>query len=195
MEEAKEIFERFGFEVGTFKSFNGWLKWWKKWQSIKKLVMCGGSGDVRGETVVLWKERLPEIVSSYASQDVWNLVDLGLFWHALPEKGWDCYHIPCILFNTFFLHAGLAQEVKNCAGGKKSKHRNTIVFMVNAAGGNESSHLLLWNFRILDWILGKLKSGLKSESGRNPKDLQFSNTTVSRFFFLSTNTTSKLQPL
>ena len=49
---------------------------------------------MRGETVVLWKERLPEIVSSYA-------------------------------------------------GGKKSKHRNTIVFMVNAAGGNESKPIVI----------------------------------------------------
>lgn len=87
MEKAKEISERLGFEAGTFKASNGWLECWKKRHSIKRLVICGESGDVRGETVASWRERLPEIVSSYAPQDVWNLDESGLFWRALPEKG------------------------------------------------------------------------------------------------------------
>ena len=65
--EAKEISECFDFESGTFKASNGWLECWKKRHSIKKLVICGESGDVRRETVVSWKERLPEIVSSYSA--------------------------------------------------------------------------------------------------------------------------------
>ena len=92
----------------------------------------------------------------------------------------------------FFLHAGLGQEAKNCAGGKKSKHRITIAFIVNAAGGSESKPIVIAKSRnprcfkhvdksklpvqyyhqpkswmtgeILDQILGKLKSKLKSAS-------------------------------
>ena len=99
-----------------------------------------------GETVVSWKERerLPEIFSSYAPQDNWKLDESGLFWRASPEKGWVCYHIPCISFNAFFLSCRpLGQEAKDCAGGKMSKHFIRILFIVNATGGSESKPIVI----------------------------------------------------
>ena len=39
-----------------------WLEKWKKRFAIKQLKICGESGEVQGETVDSWKERLPEIV-------------------------------------------------------------------------------------------------------------------------------------
>ena len=32
----------------------------------------GESGDVQGEMVDSWKERLPEIINGYNKDDVWN---------------------------------------------------------------------------------------------------------------------------
>ena len=62
-EKAKEIAERFG--KTEFKGSRGWLDKWKKRYNVKQLKISGESGDVRGDTVDSWKERLPEIVKGY----------------------------------------------------------------------------------------------------------------------------------
>ena len=50
-------------------------------------AICGESGDVQGETVDSWKERLPEIVDGYSKDDIWNMDEIGVFWKALPNRG------------------------------------------------------------------------------------------------------------
>ena len=45
------------------------------------------AGDVRGETVDSWKERLPELLQGYSSCDIWNLDETACFWKALPDHG------------------------------------------------------------------------------------------------------------
>ena len=60
-------------------------------------------------TVDSWKERLPEIVSKYKKEDIWNMDESGVFWRALPEKGFG-------------------EKGKICRGGKKSKLRITGIF-------------------------------------------------------------------
>ena len=52
---------------------------------LSQVVVSGEAGDIRGETVSSWKERLPEVVG-YDAKDVWNLDETGCFWWALPEK-------------------------------------------------------------------------------------------------------------
>ena len=54
---------------------------------MKQLKVNGESADVRGKTVDSWKERLPEIVKGYAKEDIWNMDETGVFWQALPERG------------------------------------------------------------------------------------------------------------
>ena len=73
------------------------------------------SGDVEGATVESWKERLPEIVQGYEKDDIWNMDETGLFWRALPDKGFG-------------------QKSKQCKGGKKMKQWLTIAFFVTATG-------------------------------------------------------------
>ena len=84
---------------------------WKKQHHIKQMTVSGESGDVSGATVDSWKERLPHILEGYTAQDIWNLDETECFWRALPDKGFS-------------------QRTKECKGGKKSKQRMTVTFIV-----------------------------------------------------------------
>ena len=100
MEKAKEVAEKLG--KPDFKGFRGWLDKWKKRYNVKQLRNCGESGDVQGETVESWKERIPEIVQGHEKEDIWSMDETGIFWCALPEHGFG-------------------QKSRSCKGGKKSK--------------------------------------------------------------------------
>ena len=101
--------------TSNFKGTNGWLERWKRRYNVQKVAVSGESGDVSGVTVSAWKERLPEILREYDKKNLYNLDETGCFWKALPQQGF-------------------AEKGKQCRGGKKSKRRFTIAFMVNAAG-------------------------------------------------------------
>ena len=51
-QQAKDIAERLG--ITTFKASNGWLEKWKLRHNIKRMTVCGESGEVRGEIVESW---------------------------------------------------------------------------------------------------------------------------------------------
>ena len=62
--------------------------------------------------------------------------ETACFWQALPDKGFS-------------------QKGKQCKGGKKSKKRITVTFIVNAAGGKEGKPIVIWkseNPRCLKWF-------------------------------------------
>ena len=54
---------------------------------LKLFKVSGESGDVQGETVDSWKERVPELLSGYRKEDMWNMDETGNFWRALPDNG------------------------------------------------------------------------------------------------------------
>ena len=97
-EKAKEIAVRLG--KPKFSGSNGWLQKWKVRYNIKQVTICGESGDIRGDTVESWKERLPELLRGFSREDIWNLDETGCFWKALPDRGFG-------------------QKGKQCKGGKK----------------------------------------------------------------------------
>ena len=68
IEKAKMIAATLG--KPEFKGSQGWLEKWKKRFAIKELKICGESGEVQGETVDSWKERLPEIVQGYSKDNI-----------------------------------------------------------------------------------------------------------------------------
>jgi len=88
------------------------------------MKVYGESGDVSGETVVSWKERIPELLRGYSAKNIWNLDETGCFWRALPEYGFG-------------------KKGSLCKGGKKAKQRFTIALIANAAGGKESA-IVIW---------------------------------------------------
>ena len=49
--------------------------------------VCGESGDVSGDTIESWLERLPEHVDGYQKENIWNMDETGVFWKALPDRG------------------------------------------------------------------------------------------------------------
>jgi hypothetical protein len=67
-EKAKQIAETLG--VDHFKASNGWLDRWKKRYDVHKMKVSGESGDVSGETVASWKERIPELVRGYSAERI-----------------------------------------------------------------------------------------------------------------------------
>lgn len=67
---------------------------------------------------------MPEILEGYDKEDVYNLDETGCFWRALPTSGFG-------------------EKGKKCKGGKKSKLKFTIAFLVNAAGEKETP-IVIW---------------------------------------------------
>ena len=113
------------------------------------MTISSESGDVSG-TVDSWKERLPDIVQGYSSEDVWNLDESGVFWQALPDKDFG-------------------QKVKLCKSGKKSKQRFTVTFIVNGAGKSESKPIVIRKSENPRCFKGIKKSELPVEYFSQPK--------------------------
>ena len=78
IEKARQIAKHLGVE--NFKGTNRWIEKGKKRYNIKQMNVCGESGDIQGETVSSWMERLPEILRGYAKEDTYHLDETGSFW-------------------------------------------------------------------------------------------------------------------
>ena len=103
-----------------FKALNGWLNRFKTRHSISQAVICGESGSVDKEIVQSWKSRLPDITTGYATCDIYNMDESGIFFQALPD-------------NT------LREKGTECKRGKRSKEQITAMFCVNMDGEFEKT--------------------------------------------------------
>ena len=54
--------------------------------SISHAVISGESGSVDEDVVESWKLRLPAITAGYATRDIYNMDESGMFYRALPDK-------------------------------------------------------------------------------------------------------------
>ena len=95
--------------MAGFKGTNGCLEKWKKKYNVKNLAVCGESGDVCGNTVDSWKERLLELVHGYCKENIWNMDKTVCFFKALPVKGFG-------------------MKGRQCKGGKKVCKGSLLLF-------------------------------------------------------------------
>ena len=68
-------------------------------------------------------ERLQELSTRYSPENIWNMNESGCFFKALPDKG-------------------LVERGKQAKGGKKSKLRFKIAFLLMLPGKKSNSQLL-----------------------------------------------------
>ena len=120
--KAKEIANLLG--KADFEATSGWLSKWKKCYNVKRVSICGESGDVRGDTVTSWKWTIAWNFKRLWQTRCFQLRRNRLLWRALPDRGFG-------------------QKGKKCKGGKLSKCRFTIAFLVNADGEKETL-IVIW---------------------------------------------------
>lgn len=132
-----------------FKASNGWLDRWKKQYNIRHVKITGQSGDVSGVTVESWKERIPELLQEYTSENIWNLDETGCFGKTLPDHGFG-------------------KKGYQCKRGKKAKQRVTVDLIVNAAGGKEQA-VVVWKSTELRCFKKCMLAAFQSSILVNPK--------------------------
>ena len=85
-EEALEIKKHLNNDdFLTFAAANGWLEKWKISYGIREKRVNGEAGEVSGETVNAWMERLWELTKDYDPIDIWDMDETGCFFKAVPE--------------------------------------------------------------------------------------------------------------
>ncbi|KAL4088995.1 hypothetical protein QTP88_024073 [Uroleucon formosanum] len=116
-EKALQVSKEFEFE--NFKASNGLLDKFKSRYNISFKVVCGESKSVDTETVVEWRIKVKQLISSYEPRNIYNADETGLFYKILPNKT-------------------LSFKNEICTSGKKSKERLTVMLCVNLVGEFEN---------------------------------------------------------
>ena len=129
-EEAMEIKRRLDKEeFADFTALKGWLDSWKQTYGVREKRLCGEADEVSTTTIQAWIEQLPELCQDYEPRNILNLDELGLCFKALPEKG-------------------LAEKTKKSKGGKKSKQRMTVTFIVASDGSFVFGPTVIWRSKL-----------------------------------------------
>ena len=193
----------------SFKASNGLLNSFKTRHSISQAVFCGESDCVDDEVVQSWKSRLPDTTTGYATCDIYNMDESGIFFRVFPDKT-------------------LREKGTECKGGKRSKEWITAMFCVNMEGEFEKTLVIgksgkpkcyksidtrtlpvTWEHNKQAWMTSKIYQRwpqnfdskmqgqnrqvllLLDNAPSHPKDVNVTNV---KLVLLPANTTSMLQP-
>ena len=122
-EKEAEIAQQLGVE--DFTASNGWLDRFRNRYSIIYKKICGESAAVNQDDAELWKSNtLPKLVEGYASRDIYNADETGLFFKAIPDRS-------------------MVLKGEQCHGGKHSKERVTALLCANADGSDKRKPLVI----------------------------------------------------
>ncbi|XP_072145376.1 tigger transposable element-derived protein 4-like [Dermacentor andersoni] len=102
--------------INDFVSSDGWLTRFKDRHDLVFKSVCGEKASVNQETCATWKDgNLREYLGEYRPEDIFNADETALFYRLLPE-------------NT------LTFKDDDCAGGKRSKDRVSVLIAANMTG-------------------------------------------------------------
>ena len=102
--------------IPDFIASDGWLDNFKKRNGITFKTVQGEAGGVDLQPLLEWQQQiLQPLLRQFSADDVFNLDETGLFWRLLPNKT-------------------MSFRGERCTGGKKSKHRITLLIGANMSG-------------------------------------------------------------
>ena len=110
--------------AGKFKASDGYLDKFMKRQSIMMNKSHGEAANVVQSVVDEWKQSLPQLISSFSPDDIFNCDELGLFFKLTPSRS---YSIKGKSFRT----------------GKHSKERVTLLLCANMSATEKLPPLLI----------------------------------------------------
>ncbi len=126
--KANQIVSKLGVEGGDFSASEGWLQKWKQRNNVRLYKIGGESRNVDLEHAEQWKLSFKTLLIGYDLKNVFNMDEMGFFFHALPNST-------------------LSHVKQPCKGGKKGKDRITVVLTCSTLGK-----------KLPPWIIGKSKN-------------------------------------
>lgn len=112
--KAREFATKMALE--EFSASDGWLSRFKERHGLTFKTVCGEKADVDRAKCEEWLSGdLKDLLAAYSLDDVFNADETALYYKLLPSK--------TITF-----------QGDDCAGGKKSKERLTVMVCANATG-------------------------------------------------------------
>ena len=102
--------------IPDFIASDGWLDNFKKRNGITFKTVQDEAAGVDLQPLLEWQQQvLQPLLRQFSADDVFNLDETGLFWRLLPNKT-------------------MSFRGERCTGGKKSKHRITLLIGANMSG-------------------------------------------------------------
>ena len=120
LRKAMDIAGELSIPQKDFKASWGWFVRFKERRGLKSHHLCGEEGEINKEdpTLLSALQELYDTISTYDSENVYNMDECGLFFRMLPR------------YSLLMPH----EDENTIRGNKKVKERLTLVVCTNASG-------------------------------------------------------------